>query len=436
MMQCGVFDVFLRFGVNYMLLKDWMYFWFDFDFDDVCCDFVVFVEFGFDYVCVFLLWMVLQLNCILICVKVVDDVCVVVDIVGEFGLDVSIDVIQGYFFSFDFVLLWLYMWYDKNMFIDDKVLQGQVVFVEGFGKVLCDVLNFLGLMFGNEMNQFFVYIYFLFWLVMQDEVGVWILMLFLVVEFLVLGLFYVYSEYDVVWYMDGYGFMLVYVLWFGVMIMIYFWIFNGMVQCYGGCFVVFDWYVEYLIELFCVFVIDLVCVVWLQEVGVLLNCFDEDEMFGFLEVMVCLVVCIENLWGIIWWCLYDVSCDFGDFFELEYFFGLIGQDGVVKFIGCCFVELIFELCYCVVLFVCDMVIVVDVDECEVLLSCVVLSFGGVVFQVWVDVCVVGDDFVLVIFCDVGDFVVFEVCGICCFICFDLLMSMVDLYGFVNMVVIF
>lgn len=171
MTQRGALDAPLRFGANYTPSKNWMHSWLDFTPDDVRRDFAALAELGLDHVRVFPLWTVLQPNRTLIREKAIEDVRAVVDIAGEFGMDASIDVVQGHLSSFDFVPSWLYTWHDKNMFTDPRALEGQVALVDRLGRALSEAPNFLGLTLGNETNQFSAHTHPSPWPVTQDEAG-------------------------------------------------------------------------------------------------------------------------------------------------------------------------------------------------------------------------------------------------------------------------
>ena len=234
--------------------------------------------------------------------------------------------------------------------------------------------------------------------------------------------------------MDGHGFTPAHASRLGAMTTIHSWIFNGTAQRYGGRSVASDRHAEYLIELSRAFATDPDRVVWLQEVGAPSNCLTDDEMPGFLEATVRSAVRTENLWGITWWCSHDVGRDLGDFPELEYTLGLIGQDGAAKPIGRRLAELIPELRQRVAPPARDTAIVVDVDEREVPVSRAALSPGGAVFQAWVDACAAGLDPTLVTSHDALDPVALDARGIRRLIRPDLSADVVDPYGSVNTVV--
>ncbi|WP_144875025.1 glycosyl hydrolase [Microbacterium sp. 1.5R] len=434
MTQRGALDAPLRFGANYTPSKEWMHSWLDFTPDDVRRDFAALAELGLDHVRVFPLWTVLQPNRTFIRDKAVDDVRAVVDIAGEFGMDASVDVIQGHLSSFDFVPSWLHTWHDKNMFTDAKALDGQVALVDRLGRALREAPNFLGLTLGNEVNQFSAHTHPSPWPVTQDDAGAWISALLSAAEQAAPGLPHVHSEYDAVWYMDGHGFTPAHASRLGAMTTIHSWIFNGTAQRYGGRSVASDRHAEYLIELSRAFATDPDRAVWLQEVGAPSNCLADDEMPDFLEATVRAAARTENLWGVTWWCSHDVSRDLGDFPELEYSLGLIDQTGAAKPIGRRLAELIPELRRRSAAPVRDTAIVVEVDEREVPVSRAALSPGGAVFQAWVDACAGGLDPAVVTSLDALDAAALEARGIRHLIRPDLSASGVDRYGSVNTVV--
>ncbi|SEB41547.1 glycoside hydrolase 5 family protein [Microbacterium hydrocarbonoxydans] len=433
MTQRRALDAPLRFGANYTPSKEWMHSWLDFTPDDVRRDFAALAELGLDHVRVFPLWNVLQPNRTLIRTKAVDDVRAMVDIGAEFGLDVSVDVIQGHLSSFDFVPSWLYTWHDRNMFTDPTALEGQAALVRALAGSLRDAPNFLGLTLGNEVNQFSAHTHPSPWPVTTDEAGRWIETLLAAAEEAAPGLPHVHSEYDAVWYMDGHGFTPAHASRLGAMTTIHSWIFNGTAQRYGGRSVAADRHAEYLIELSRAFATESDRPVWLQEVGAPSNCLEESEMPDFLEATLRSAVRTDDLWGVTWWCSHDVSRDLGDFPELEYSLGLIDQSGAAKPIGRRFAELIPELRARTAAPARDTAIVVEVDEHEVPVSRAALSPGGAVFQAWVDACSAGVDPAFVTSRAALDPAALDARGIRSLIRPDLAAGEVDRYGSVNTV---
>lgn len=384
-------DAPLRFGANYTPRSDWMHAWLSLDLDEVRRDFARLAEIGLDHVRIFPLWSVLQPNRTLIRERALADVRAVVDVAAEFGLDASVDVIQGHLSSFDFIPSWLFTWHDKNMFTHPEALSGQVDLVTRLGERLADAPNFLGFTLGNETNQFSASNHPSPWPVTPAEAANWITTLLDAAEASAPGRDHVHSEYDAAWYMDGHGFTPAHASRLGEMTTIHSWIFNGTAQRYGGRSVASDRHAEYLIELSRAFATDPNRPVWLQEVGAPSNCLTPDEMPGFLEATVRSAARTENLWGVTWWCSHDVSRELADFPDLEYSLGLIDQDGEIKPIGRRFAEIIPELRERRAVPARPVGIVIDVDPDETPVSRGAMSPGGTIFQAWVDACTAGLD---------------------------------------------
>ncbi|WP_102193398.1 glycoside hydrolase 5 family protein [Microbacterium aurantiacum] len=381
----------LRFGANYTPRSQWMHAWMSLDLDEVRRDFAALADLGLDHVRIFPLWTVLQPNRTLIRAEAVDDVRAVVDVAAEFGLDASVDVIQGHLSSFDFIPSWLFTWHDKNMFTHPDALSGQVALVERLGERLGGAGNFLGFTLGNETNQFSASTHPSPWPVTEAEAANWITTLLDAAQRAAPAQQHVHSEYDAAWYMDGHGFTPALATRLGAMSTVHSWIFNGTAQKYGGRSVASDRHAEYMIELARGFATDPDRPIWLQEVGAPSNCLTPEETPDFLEATVRSAARTENLWGVTWWCSHDVSRSLADFPELEYTLGLVDQDGVAKPIGRRFAELIPELRQRQAAPERSLGIVVEVDDDEIPLSRGAMSPGGSIFQAWVDACEAGVD---------------------------------------------
>jgi len=395
-------DAPLRFGANYTPSKDWMHAWMALDLDDVRRDFAGLAGLGLDHVRVFPLWPVLQPNRTLIRPQAVADVRAVVDVGAEFGLDVSVDVIQGHLSSFDFMPAWLYTWHDKNMFTHPDAISGQVALVQRLGEALSDARNFLGFTTGNETNQFSASVHPSPWPVTTDEASHWITALLDAAEAAAPGLEHVHSEYDAAWYLDGHGFTPALAARLGTMTTVHSWIFNGTAQRYGGRSAASERHAEYMIEVSRAFATDPRRRSWLQEVGAPSNCLSDDETPGFLEATVRNAARTENLWGVTWWCSHDVSRELADFPELEYSLGLIDQSGAAKPIGRRFAEIIPELRERRETPPRSLGIVIETDADDTPVSRGALAPGGPIFQAWVDACADGVDATFVTSADAAD----------------------------------
>ena len=381
----------LRFGANYTPRSQWMHAWMSLDLDEVRRDFESLADLGLDHVRVFPLWTQLQPNRTLIRAEAIDDVRAVVDMAREFGLDASVDVIQGHLSSFDFIPSWLFTWHDKNMFTHPDALSGQAELVTRLGERLGDADNFLGFTLGNETNQFSAKNHPSPWPVTEAEAANWITTLLDAAHAAAPAQQHVHAEYDAAWYMDGHGFTPALASRLGDITTVHSWIFNGTAQRYGGRSVASDRHAEYMIELARAFAADPGRPIWLQEVGAPSNCLSPEQTPDFLEATVRSVARTENLWGVTWWCSHDVSRSLADFPELEYTLGLVDQDGSAKPIGRRFAEIIPELRERQAAPARTLGIVVEVDENETPVSRSAMGPGGSIFQAWVDACSDGAD---------------------------------------------
>lgn len=381
----------LRFGANYTPSTNWMHSWLSLNLDDVRRDFAGLADLGLDHVRIFPLWTVLQPNRSLIRAEAVADVRAVVDAGAEFGLDVSVDVIQGHLSSFDFIPSWLYTWHDKNMFTHPDALSGQVALVERLAESLGDAKNFLGFTTGNETNQFSASVHPSPWPVTTAEAANWITTLLDAAESSAPDQEHVHSEYDAAWYLDGHGFTPALAARLGAMTTVHSWIFNGTAQRYGGRSAASDRHAEYMIEVSRAFATDPRRRTWLQEVGAPSNCLTDDETPGFLEATVRNAARTDDLWGVTWWCSHDVSRSLVDFPELEYSLGLIDQSGAAKPIGRRFAEIIPELRERGPRVPRELGIVIEVDDDDTPVSRGALAPGGPIFEAWVQACESGVD---------------------------------------------
>lgn len=381
----------LRFGANYTPSTNWMHSWLSLNLDDVRRDFADLADLGLDHVRIFPLWTVLQPNRSLIRAEAVADVRAVVDAGAEFGLDVSVDVIQGHLSSFDFIPSWLYTWHDKNMFTHPDALSGQVALVERLAESLGDAKNFLGFTTGNETNQFSASVHPSPWPVTTAEAANWITTLLDAAEPSAPDQEHVHSEYDAAWYLDGHGFTPALAARLGAMTTVHSWIFNGTAQRYGGRSAASDRHAEYMIEVSRAFATDPRRRTWLQEVGAPSNCLTDDETPGFLEATVRNAARTDDLWGVTWWCSHDVSRSLVDFPELEYSLGLIDQSGAAKPIGRRFAEIIPELRERGPRVPRELGIVIEVDDDDTPVSRGALAPGGPIFEAWVQACESGVD---------------------------------------------
>lgn len=380
----------LRFGANHTPTGDWFYDWIRPDLDRRRRDFEALAGLGLDHVRILPLWPLLQPNRTLIRPQAVADVRQAVETAAEFGLDASVDVLQGHLSSFDFVPSWLTSWHRGNLFTDPDAVQAQALLVAELDRALSDLPNFLGLTIGNEVNQFLATAHPSPMPASAADVTAWLETLHGAGE-RAPGRFRLNAEYDAVWYDDTHAFLPTHSARAGDMSVIHSWVFNGTAQGYGAMSHAGLHHAEYLLELSTAFAVEPGRRTWLQEVGAPMNHIDASEAPAFLEGTVRAAADTTGLWGITWWCSHDISRRLADFPELEYSLGLLDADNRVKDIGRRFADLASELRTSRTAPAKRTVaVVVPVDDADVPLSRAELSPGGGVFETWMRASAAGE----------------------------------------------
>lgn len=371
-----------RFGVNYVPSTDWMFQWQSVEESAIRRDLEAIAALGLDHVRLFPLWPTLQPNRTLIRRRALDDVALVVDIAAEFGLDASVDVVQGHMSGFDFIPAWLVNWHDGNMFTDQPAIDAQAALVAAVYDAVRDRPNFTGLTLGNELNQF------------QPpnpaampadtaQVTHWLESLLGAPRDKDPRHVVTHSENDHLWYRDGHPFVPAHASRLGDVTTVHSWIFNGVAGRYGALSDESVRHAEWMIELARAFATDLDRPVWLQEVGAPDRHLAESEMPEFLERTVAAALTTERLHAVTWWCSHDVSRDLGDFKDLEYSLGLLDVDNRVKPLGRRYAEVVADARRSAPAPTPrTSAVVVDVDEADLPLRRTDLAPGGRVFEHW------------------------------------------------------
>ncbi len=334
----------MRFGVNYTPSAGWFHSWLDFSPADVRRDFAALAGLGLDHVRVLPLWPHIQPNRGLIRPQALRDVATVVDIAGEFGLDVNVDALQGHLSSFDFVPAWLESWHRRNMFTDPAVVGSLADYVRALTEAVADRPNLMGVTLGNEVNQFAHAPHPTPHPVSPAGADAWLRKLTEAArQAAPAGTLITHAMYDAAWYDDAQPFGPRHAVTHGDETVVHSWVFNGTAQIHGGMGTGSVRHAEYLCKLAAAWHTDADRPVWLQEVGAPTNVVDPADTPAFLAETVRHAAAVAGVSGITWWCSHDVSRDLLDFPELEYDLGLFTAAGALKPTGARFRDTIAEL---------------------------------------------------------------------------------------------
>ena len=374
-----------RFGANYTPSGNWMFEWMNLNPDNVRRDFESLAAIGLDHVRVLPLWTVLQPNPTLIRPDALDDVRAVVDIAGEFGMDASVDVLQGHLSSYDFLPAWLTTWHAANMFTDPMALAAQRDLVAHLGAQLKDAPNFLGLTLGNEVNQFAADPHPSPMRATTAEVTAWMTELLGAAKDAVPDLPHVHAEYDASFYLNHQPFHPAHAARLGDLSVIHSWVFNGTAQRYGGLSHESIHHAEYMIEIARAFAVDPSRQSWLQELGAPLNVMTEAETPEFLDRALRAAMGTQDLWGMTWWCSHNVSRKLAGFPELEYTLGLVDSENRIKPLGHRLSELIADVrATPIVPAQRTAAVEIQVDSVDIPVNRTALAPGGSLFEKWMD----------------------------------------------------
>ncbi|WIB61265.1 cellulase family glycosylhydrolase [Curtobacterium sp. MCLR17_007] len=342
----------MRFGVNYTPSVGWFHSWLDFSASDTARDLEAIASLGADHVRVFPLWPVVQPNRTLIRQQALDDVARVVDIAASFGLDVTVDALQGHLSSFDFLPSWLDSWHRRNMFTDPDVVASTAAYVRALAAAVADRPNLLGITIGNEVNQFAHAPHPSPHAITAEQGHTWAAAMVAAARSGLAsagreaplgsgaaaasgngsrsGPLVTVAQYDAAWYDDAQPFGPEHAADHGDATVTHSWVFNGAAAVHGALGAGSVRHGEYLLQLAAAWNHDAARPNWLQEVGAPTNVVPLADAPAFTEQTIRHALDVQHLLGVTWWCSHDVSRSLADFPELEYDLGLLTNEGRVK----------------------------------------------------------------------------------------------------------
>ncbi|WP_104091056.1 glycosyl hydrolase [Arthrobacter sp. GMC3] len=330
----------LRWGVNYTPSKSWFHSWQDFDIDAVRADLESIASIGLDHVRIFPLWPLLQPNRSLIRAAGIADVGKVVDAAAEFGLDVSVDGLQGHLSSFDYLPSWVTSWHRRNIFTDPDVVAAEAELITALATEVSSRPNVLGMTLGNETNQFAVERHPEQHVTTPAQMGDWISTLLATVRKVWPEGMHQHSFDDNVWFVDSSPVTPTHAATLGDVTTVHSWVFVAVAHLFPQGHPARTLFADYLVQLAAAYAEDPQRPIWLQEIGAPYPAIPFDGAADFLEQSLRPVLDTPNLWGVTWWCSHDVSRKLADFPELEYTLGLLDSERRVKPAGKRLAELI------------------------------------------------------------------------------------------------
>ncbi|WP_040283744.1 glycoside hydrolase 5 family protein [Tessaracoccus massiliensis] len=323
----------MKVGVNYTPRVGWFHSWLDLNPDDVRRDFESFARLGLDHVRIFPLWPLLQPNRGLIRKPAIDDVLTVCDIAGEFGLDVSVDALNGHLSSYDFLPSWVVTWHQRNLFTNPVAVAGQAALVAALGDALRGHPAVTGMTLGNEFAQFAApddpHRHPVISEATPSEIDAWFEAVLHPLEQAWPARHH-HSFDDDLWFVDRHPFTPRHAVTQGASTTVHAWVFMQVGPHFGAGHPALPLFSRYLLELARAWSPDPRRAVWLQEVGVPRSQATDEEAPAFVSAVLDGVLDTPGLEAITWWCSHDVARSLLDFPVLEYTLGLFTADGDPK----------------------------------------------------------------------------------------------------------
>jgi hypothetical protein len=323
----------VRLGLNYTPTEHWWYSWADWDPRSIRADLADVAALGMDHIRIMAMWPELQPNSTYIRGEQVDRVRSMLDIAGEFGLDVEVTVLDGAVSGFLFVPPWLLNNSTgklTNIFTDQAALTAQEQLFTELGSAIGRHPRFLGFDLSNEIYWFTSP----FGVDVAPPVGdAWLRSMFTATDAAAPGKLHVAGLDHWPWLNNDYfsrdamgttGTLSANHTWAG---------WTDVVQNYGAMSTPSLHYSEYFIELIKAFHTDLNRQVWIEETGMSKVWMDPSLIPQWTEQSIRNMASCENLWGITWWCSHEVSSKLTGFNPLEYDLGVYTNDRKVKPIG-------------------------------------------------------------------------------------------------------
>ncbi|WP_279058393.1 glycoside hydrolase 5 family protein [Mobiluncus mulieris] len=332
----------VSFGVNYTPCDGWFHSWLDFDAAKVRADLEQIAELGCDHIRVFPLWPLLQPNRALIRSQAIDNVCTVVELARDCGLDTSVDVLQGHLSSFDFLPSWVVSWHSRNLFTDPAVVAAQSQLVRTLGQALAEVPGFSGLSLGNEFVQFAATRHPRRQEITTAEAKQWLEVLLRQAVQVVPKRPHTFSHDDDVWFDATHPFTPETAVCYGDITTVHAWIFGRIAPHFGIGARELPWFARYLCEVADAWARAFNVAqrpIWLQEIGAPEHCLNQEDVPQFATDTLDKLrgssgggMC-PNLRAVTWWCSHDVCSNLVDFPHFEHSLGLFDEHGRLKPVG-------------------------------------------------------------------------------------------------------
>jgi endo-1,4-beta-mannosidase len=320
----------LRFGVNYIPRKNWLFCWEDWDKQSVVDDLEVVRSLGTDHIRAHCLWPIFEPGINYVSERALDHVNDLMDAADRAGLDVELTVLSGWMSGSAYMPAWTTpLEKNCNVFVDPNVIEGEKLLFKKLADVVGQHQRFMGFDIGNEMsvllkrgNQ-----------ITPDQATVWTNEMFGFLDSIAPGKVHVNGLDHTVWWTDI-AFTRPLVANTGAASIVHSYpYFSGALKRYGYDGVGTLHLVEYNAELAYAYQKSLDRRVWVEEMGATSEWMPESYMPEYAKLVLHNAAETGTIWGFTWWCSHDIDPNIKGFKSLEYKLGLIDQNNHLKPFG-------------------------------------------------------------------------------------------------------
>lgn len=323
--------VMMRYGVNYIPSKNWLYSWLDWDAAKVKEDLYAIKELGCDHIRAHLLWSCFQENETRLSPLCMKNLASFVSICEEVGIDFFLTLFTGWMSGFVFLPSWIQPMNAcaRGMFTDADLIEAEKFYIREISGCVGSSERFLGFDLGNELN------------ILTHErldakitltaADCWADTLLQFCDEVAPGKLHNNGVDHQPWFYKR-GFSRENLANSGAVTTLHAWVeFTQANQHYDilgtGCLHL----APYMAELAKAYAEDYQRPIWVQEFGMsdlwLRGGATTEE---FLIRTLDNISTVENIWGVTWWCSHDIDEKFLGFAPLEYHLGMLDVNNHAK----------------------------------------------------------------------------------------------------------
>jgi endo-1,4-beta-mannosidase len=320
----------LRFGVNYIPRKNWLFCWEDWDKQSVVDDLEAVRSLGMDHIRAHCLWPIFQPGINHVSERVLDHLNDLMDAADHAGLDVELSVLSGWMSGNAYMPAWTTpLEKNCNVFVNPDVIEGEKLLFKRLADVVGRHQRFMGFDMGNEMSVLLNHGN----KITSDQAAAWTEEMYGYLNTIAPGKFHVNGLDHTVWWTDIAFTRPLVANTGGASIVHSYPYFSGALKRYGYDGVGTLHLVEYNAELAYAYQTSLDRRVWVEEMGATSEWMPESYMPEYANQVLHNAAHTGTIWGFTWWCSHDIDPNIKGFKSLEYKLGLIDQNNHVKPFG-------------------------------------------------------------------------------------------------------